>query len=152
MKSRWRTATCTWNTPVVSPCSPFLQIRRDEQPRTSGLRESTRAIFKDLFHKPKPSETFLSLICLFHRPLLLWLPRTHRDIWLSEEDMTSLNSFRVFLAGIPGRDSSQTLNMESSLPTLITVQTGANMQHKNTNFTFLSRRYRTHQQIWLLAA
>lgn len=45
--------------------------------------------------------------------------------------MTSWNSFRVFLAGIPGRDSSETLNTESCTPD------HRKMQHKTQNVSFI---------------
>lgn len=39
---------------------------------------------------------------------------------LSGEDKTSLNCSRAFLAGIPGRDLSYTLNMETKFASVIT--------------------------------
>lgn len=74
----------------------------------------------------------------FRRLFLLRLLWTQDYIWLSEEGMTSLNCFRVFLAGLPGGDSSQTLSTNSSRLTLFTHQTEARCCYINTEHWLFS--------------
>lgn len=54
MKSSCSMATFTSNMPVVSPCSPFLWIRRAEHPHPPALHETTVAGPRRLFLRLVP--------------------------------------------------------------------------------------------------
>ena len=56
MKSSWRTAMCMWNTPLVSPYSLSLRVRRVEQPQLSALRETA------VLYSEAPLWLFLRLV------------------------------------------------------------------------------------------
>lgn len=56
MKSSWRAAACTWNTPLVSPYSLSLRIRRVEQPQLWALRETA------VLYSEAPLWLFLRLV------------------------------------------------------------------------------------------
>lgn len=99
MKSSWRTATCTWNTEVVSLYSLFLQIRKAEHPQPLSLHETAVASPLGLFLRlvpqtqairniPKPylsfSQTVSTLIAV-HSGWYLIVWRGHDIIKLFQE-------------------------------------------------------------------